>query len=121
MNIQFVSNFDEAQLEEAIAEETEVAALMAVFTSGLDEEDYPYGAILTSFDGPDVIRMSVEYSPYYVILDGENLIVELHLRDIYDEEILTLDGEYDFDEDGVMTVVDIILGRVLDEETDASE
>ena len=118
MNIEYLSHHEAAQFHDMIHQDGDLATLFGTFMVQM-EVDTDYDTFLVSFDDEDTIRITVEDSPYVVVMDEDTRTIELYLRDDSVEEP-ELDAEYDFDEDGVMTVVDTIASRVLGDETDGT-
>jgi len=118
MNIEYLSHHEAAQFHDMIHEDGELATLFGTLMVQM-EVDTDYDTFLISFDDEDTIRIMVEDSPYIVVMDEDTCTIELYLRNDTEEEP-ELAGEYDFNEDGVMTLVDTIASRVLGEETDGA-
>lgn len=118
MNIEYLSHHEAAQFHDMIHQDGDLATLFGTLMVQM-EVDTDYDTFLISFDDDSTIRVTVEDSPYIIVMDEDTRTVELYLRDDSLEEP-ELDGEYDFDEDGVLEVVDIISSRVLSEETDGT-
>ncbi|MAD95792.1 MAG: hypothetical protein CMB99_00550 [Flavobacteriaceae bacterium] len=117
MNIEYLSHHEAAQFHDMIHEDGDLATLFGTLMVQM-EVDTDYDTFLISFDDEKTIRVTVEDSPYIVVMDEDTQTVELYLRDDTDEP--TLDEECDFSEDGVLTVVDTIASRVLGDETDGT-
>lgn len=115
MQINYESAADEAQFGEMVHSGSELSELFGGFLLQL-ECDSDYDTVLVSFDDEDVIRVVVEDSPYVVVFDDSQQTVTLFVSD-YGE--LEEDGQYDFDDDGVETVVDVISSRILTRDYDA--
>lgn len=118
MNIQYLSPAEEAWFSDMVHTGGDLADLFADFVVKMNL-DADYDTITISFDDDGVLRIAVEDSPYVIVMDENEMLVELYIR--LDNEELELDGDYDFDEDGVETVIDIMISRVFDTETDVVE
>lgn len=118
MIIEYLSPHESAQFHDMIHQDGDLATLFGILMVQM-EVDTDYDTFLISFDDDETIRITVEDSPYIIVMDEDIRMIELYLRDDSVDEP-ELDGEYDFDEDGVMTVVDTIASRVLEEETDGA-
>jgi hypothetical protein len=114
MQIKYLSHAEEAQLSSILHEGSELAELFATFTLQLDV-DTDFDTIMLSFDDESTMRIVVEDSPYVVVLDEDTQSITLYTND--DGE-LNEDGQYDFDEEGIEVVVDIMASRVLGNEED---
>ena len=115
MNVEYLSQAEAAQLNEVIRSDTELSHLFADMMLAMTT-DTDYDTVMISFDDEDTLRVVVKDSPYVIVMDEIEQSIELYINK--DGE-LDLDGEYDFDDDGVETIVDIIASRILTDEADA--
>tara|TARA_Y100001001_G_scaffold163782_1_gene193826 strand:+ start:22808 stop:23161 length:354 start_codon:yes stop_codon:yes gene_type:complete len=114
MNIEYLSQHELALFNDMIHQDGDLANLFGRLIVEM-EVDTDYDTVLVSFDDDTTLRIAVEGSPYIVVMDEDLQTIELYLRG--DSEEPELDEECDFSEDGVMTVVDTMASRVLEDET----
>ena len=118
MEIQYLSHHEAAQFHDMIHEDGDLASMFGTLIVQM-EVDTDYDTVLISFDDDTTLRIAIEDSRYVIVLDEEEQIAELYVRQDDDDELeLELDGEYDLDEDGIMTIVDVMASRVFGEESD---
>ena len=115
MEIQYLSHHEAAQFHDMIHEDGDLASMFGTLIVQM-EVDTDYDTVLISFDDDTTLRIAIEDSCYVIVLDEEEQIAELYVRQ--DDDELELDGEYDLDEDGIMTIVDVMASRVFGEESD---
>lgn len=115
MQINYLSSTDEALFSDMVHGDTGLGELFGGFMLQL-ECDTDYDTVMISFDDEDTIRIVVEDSPYVVVMSDADQSIILYVSD-YGE--LEEDGQYDFDDDGAETVVDIIGSRILTRDYDA--
>ena len=118
MNIEYLSHYEEAQFGDLVHSDTELSEIFGNLMVQM-EVDTDYDTVMLSFENDSSLRVAVEDSPYVIVLNEDSQVIELYARD-QDHELI-LDGQYDFDEDGVETVVDIMASRILSEERDGFE
>lgn len=108
MDIKYLSSEDAAIFGEMIHSESELAELFGKTILLLDT-DTDYEGVMVSFESEDTMRVSVDASPYLIILDAQSqtIILQQSHEDIFED---------DFGEDGVESVVDMIASRILTEE-----
>lgn len=116
MNIEYLSHHEAALFHDMIHEDGDLATLFGTFMVQM-EVDTDYDTVLISFDDEQTIRIMISESPYIVVMDEGCRTVELYLSTDEEPE---LDGEYDFDEDGIANVVDVMASRILTGETDGA-
>lgn len=118
MDIQYVSSFDQAQFAEIVHDGGELPDLFAQLMVQMDV-DTDYSSVIVSCYDSMTLSVTVEDSPYRIVLDEQARELTLYTRNEYDDE-----GEdrfiddFDFDEDGVDMIIDLMISRVLTEDTD---
>ena len=119
MNIEYMSHSEEANFAEMVREESEMATMFAQLMTKLEAET-DYDTVAVSFSGPYSIRARVVDSPYLVEINDEEYEVWLWLCD--DEtDVWEFDESYDYNEEGLDSVVDTIASRLLTDEEDEDE
>lgn len=113
MDIEYLSNHEEATFANLMAEDNELITLFAFFASEMDEGS-DYKSLLVSFDGPRILRASVCDSPYLVIFNQEEQ--QIILQQLSDDGVPAEDSVDNLDEDGAETIADIICSRYVAEE-----
>jgi hypothetical protein len=115
METQYLSTSDQAQFSTIVHEGGELADLFAQLMVQMDV-DTDYSSVMVSCLDEMTIRISVDDSPYYIIMDEREQEISLYTEGEYGDEGDRLDGPFDFDEDGIEMVVDIMACRVLTDE-----
>lgn len=108
MEIKYLSPSEEASFAELIHDGGELADLFAQMMVSL-EVDTDFDTVMISFDSERVLRFVVEDSPYVVVMDEDAQRITLYSGE---EE----DSEWDFDDDGIENVVDLMASRILTSE-----
>lgn len=113
MNISYLSPAYEAMFSEMIREQDELSELFGALILQL-QANSDYDDLMISFEDSDVLRVKLEYSPYLIIMDQGSRLITLNILDAEDE--VYSEEEYDFDDDGIDLVVDVICSRIEDED-----
>lgn len=119
MDIQYLSSSDQAQFAEILHDGGELPDLFAALMLQMSV-DTDYSAVMVSCESDEVLRVVVEDSPYIIVLDGEQQQITLYTRSDFGD-LEEFDGDYDFDDDGVEIVIDIMASRILSGENDDFE
>lgn len=114
MEVEYLSNHEQATFASLLAEGSELVTLFTFFAAEM-EEGSDYASCMVSFDGDDILRARINDSPYLVVFDeGEQIII---LEKFDDEDVeSTVDSTDNLDEDGACTIADIICSRYTAEE-----
>lgn len=115
METQYLSSSDQAQFSAIVHDGGELADLFAQLMVQMDV-DTDYSSVIVSCLSENTIRVSVDDSPYYIILDELEQEITLYTESDYLDDHINSDGPFDFDEDGIEMVVDIMACRVLTDE-----
>lgn len=120
METQYLSSSDQAQFSAIVHDGGELPDLFAQLMVQMDVDTDYSSVIVSCLDGM-TIRVSVDDSPYYIILDEQEQEISLYTTGEYADEGDRLDGPFDFDEDGIDEVVDIMASRILIDENQLEE
>lgn len=115
METQFLSISDQRMFSAIVHDGGELPSLFAKLMVQLDVDTDCSAVMVSCLDGMTV-RVALEDSPYYIILSEEEQEISLYTAGEYEDEGDRLDGPFDFDEDGIDEVVDIVASRVLTDE-----
>lgn len=118
MEIKYLSSSEAALFSEMIHEGGELAELFATFMVQLDV-DTDFESVMVSFEDPYILRVVIEDSPYIVVLDEPEQSIFLYAVSEFEDDDDDLCDEYDLDEDGIETVIDVMVSRVLSTDYDA--
>jgi hypothetical protein len=108
MEIQYDSHAEAATFGALVHSDSELAQLFGKMMLLMDA-DTDYDTVRVGCDSDTYITVAVEDSPYIIVMDEDQQKVTLFQNDDEGEE-------YDFDEDGIEMVVDIMASRILGEE-----
>jgi hypothetical protein len=109
MDIRYLSAAEAAQFGSMIHDDSELAELFGSFMLQMDV-DTDFDSVMISFEDETVLRAGIEDSPYVVVFDEPAQTIRLEQGKSTEE--------FDFDEDGVETVVDVMASRILTKEYD---
>lgn len=115
MNIAYLSPAYEAMFAEMIRDHGDLSELFGCLVLQL-QANSDFEDLMISFEDEGIMRIRVEESPFVMVLDEESRVVSLIVLDEDGEQVTSED--HDFDDDGIETVVDIMVSRVLDGEDD---
>lgn len=116
METQYLSSADQAQFSAIVHDGGELPELFAQLMVQMDV-DTDFSSVMVSCPEETMLRISVDDSPYYIIMDELEQEITLYTTGEYADDTDRLDGPFDFDEDGIDMVVDIMACRVLTDET----
>ena len=121
MDIQYLSSSDQAMFASIVHDGAELATLFSQLMVQMDV-DTDYSSVVVSCLDEMALRIAIDDSPYYIVMDEQAQELTLYTRNEYDDE-----GEdrfiddFDFDEGGIEMVIDIMISRILTEDTDEFE
>lgn len=121
MDIQYLSSSDQAMFADIVHDGAELATLFSQLMVQMDV-DTDYSSVIVSCLDAMTVRIAVDDSPYIVILDEQAQQITLYTRSAYNEEEEDdFVDDFDFDEDGIEMVIDIMISRIFTEDTDEFE
>lgn len=121
MDIQYLTSSDQATFVNIVHDGGDLPDLFAQLMVQMDV-DTDYSSVIVSCLDDMTLRIAIDDSPYYIVMDEQAQELTLYTKNEYDDE-----GEdrfvddFDFDEDGIEMVVDLMISRILTEDSDEFE
>lgn len=109
MEVKFLSSSEQAVFNDAIQGGGELSKLFFLFLSEL-ESNCDHDTVMISFDG-DVLRASIEDTPYLVLFDEDQQQISLEEWDPMSQDYVW-QQDWDFDDDSVEEAADYISSQI---------